>query len=101
MKDINLMYAFAKSLANTMANEEKKEIKNPELATFVKDLESLKIRAEKIIAKSKNTYNQKEFKAFIATCSVFAMGLDEVFHDYIHQDLEKLTKPNGGKKHGK
>jgi len=29
------------------------------------------------------------------------MGLDEVFHDYIHQDLEKLTKPNGGKKHGK
>lgn len=96
MKDINLMYAFAKSLANTMANEEKKEIKNPELATFIKDLESLRTRAEKIIAKSKNTYNQKEFKGFIATCSVFAMGLDEMFHDYICQDLTKE-----GKKYGK
>ena len=101
MEDIKLMYALTKALATTMANETKKEIKNPELATFIKDLEDLSTRAEKIIAKSKSTFNYKEFKGFIATCSVLAMGLDEVFHDYIHQDLEKLTKPNGGKKHGK
>lgn len=101
MKDINLMYALAKTLANTMVNETKKEIKNPELATFVKDLEDLKTRAEKIIAKSKNTYNHKEFKNFIAICAVLSMDLDVVFNDYIHQDLTNLKKPKEGKKHGK
>lgn len=101
MKDINLMYAFAKSLATTMANESKKDIKNPELMAFVKDLESLSQRAEKIIAKSKNTYNQKEFKDFVATCAVFSLNLENVFNDYIHQDLTNSKKPKEGKKHGK
>lgn len=101
MEDINLMYALTKALANTMANEGKKEIKNPELATFIKDLEDLKTRAGKIIAKSKNTYNRNEFKNFIAICAVLSMDLDVVFNDYIHQDLTKLKKQKEGKKHGK
>lgn len=82
---LNLMSA----ICNTLADAEKKNIKNNELKAFTNKLQSLFEDAKKIINKSKKCFNKDEFHSFIAVNSIYATEVDKLFSDYICEDLKE------------
>ncbi len=95
----NLMLDLLRTITQRLAKESKKAVKSPELLSFMHTLERLKIKGQKIIAKGEKSFNKHEFQAFIGACAVYTTELDEIFHNYMNEDLKKeFTKE--GNKHG-
>lgn len=77
------------AICNTIADTEKKNIKNNELKAFTNKFQSLLEDAKKIINKSQKCFNKNEFHSFIGVNSLYATDIDKLFSDYICKDLKK------------